>query len=409
MNYNWFEQIKYYASNFGVSDYTLYIPLATIITFIVIFAIHLYFFKDSKNKVTDKLNRSAFYAITITTVTYLIAIFVLKRFTELIANEQCELIILVILLILCSFAIYFIVKGKILFSKTKEQLLIGFPISGRIRNEVLNNQRKQFNRRKFYWLLTLLPFMILFIQPNTKYLYSIVIDNSGSMDEYLTYGVNSFGSALSYSPKGAEYILSYLPICNDTLDCMHKAEKLKSNLTELVKISNPDDLGTLTYSYDNSQNVINTISQDISISGIGSPISEAIWQNYLTAKKTINNFKEKRMIILTDGADNLYYQNNKVISKIGKSILNAKTKDGISPLDFYDKVFFINEGGDPSLYLFADADVEILDGSNQSQYYKSVQSVMSLLSFDLIFVYISLFLVSITLIVILLINPRITN
>ncbi|NDP22171.1 MAG: hypothetical protein GZ091_13985 [Paludibacter sp.] len=409
MNNNWFEQLKYYYSNFGVSEYTYYIPLGTLALFTLIFAIHLRQFKNKEKKVTDNLNRSAFYASTITTVIYLTTVFVLKRFTEIIAIQQCELICLLVLLVLCLITIFLIVNGKGLFSKTKDHLIVGFPISSRIRIEDLNNLRKQFNRRKFYWLLTLLPFLLLLIAPNTKYLYSIVIDNSLSMENNLIWSVNSFSESLSYSPKEAQYILSYFPMCNNEADCIRKAARLKTNLKKISIVNNPDSLGTTTYSFDNSQNVINAIGQDIQISGIGSPISEAIWQNFLTAKKSTTDFKEKRLIILTDGAENLYYQNQKEVQKIGGSILDSKSKDKISPREFYDKIFFVNQGGDPSMYLFGESDSEILDGSDASSYYISVQSVMSLLTFDLIFVYISLCLVLLTFLVIFLINPHVTN
>ena len=339
---------------------------------------------------------------------FLIVVFILKRFTELFAVEKCELIILIILLLLCSFTIFIVVKGKKLFKKDKENLIIGFPLSSSNRNVYLFGLKKIFNRRKIYWLLVLIPFLILLLKPNSKYLYSIVIDNSASMENNLIYGVNSFGAALSYSPKEAQYVLSYLPQCDNEADCLNKAKKLKTTLGEISKVNKPDSLGSRTFAFDRSENVINAINQDIQISGISSPLSEMIWQNFLTAKELPESFKEKRLIILTDGGDNLYFQNEKVIKRLGKSILDSKAKDGKSPRDFFDKIFIINLG-DESLFLIGDSNVDILDGSNSSQYYKSVQTVMSLITFDLIFVYICLSLLILTFIVILFIRPRFTN
>ena len=258
-------------------------------------------------------------------------------------------------------------------------------------------------------MLVLIPFLILLLKPNSKYLYSIVIDNSASMENNLIYGVNSFGAALSYSPKEAQYVLSYLPQCDNQADCLNKAKKLKTNLGEISKVNKPDSLGSLTFVFDRSENVINAINQDIQISGISSPLSEMIWQNSLTTKEIPDNFTEKRLIILTDGGDNLYFQNEKGLKSIGKSILDSKSKDGKSPRDFYDEIFLINQGGDESLFLLGDSNAYVLDGSNSSQYYKSVQTVMSLISFDLIFIYLCLSLLILTFLAIIFISPRITN
>ncbi len=409
LNENWITQLRYYADNFGISNYTFYFPVGTILVFIILFFLHHYFFKIKERTVTDNLIRSAFFGSLFTTMLLLSVVFILKRFTGFFAEEKTELIVLIILLSLCLFTILIVVKGKKLFNKNKENLIIGFPLSSRHRHEVLFSLKKKFNLRKIYWILAITPFIILFLKPSSKYLYSIVVDNSASMENNLAWGVNSFSGALSYSPKEAQYVLSYLPLCNDEADCLNKAKKLKTTLGEISKVNKPDSLGSLTFVFDRSENVINAINQDIQISGISSPLSEMIWQNYLTTREIPEGFSEKRLIILTDGADNLYFPNEKGIPSIGKSILDSKSKDGSSPRDFYDKIFFINQGGDESIFLFGDSDVEILNGSNSSEYYKSVQTVMSLISFDLIFVYLCLSLLILTLIALLFINPRVTN
>lgn len=409
INDNWITQIMYYADNFGVSNYTYYFPIGTLLGFVIFFSFHHYFFKIKERTITDNLNRSAFFASLFTTMLFLSIVFILKRFTEFFAIEKCELIILIILLLLCTFSLFLVVKAKILFNKNKENLIVGFPISSRNRHDVLFALKKLFNLRKFYWLLLFIPFLILFLKPNSKYLYSIVIDNSLSMENNLIYGVNSFGAALKYSPKDAKYVLSYLPQCENQLDCFNKAKNLKTNLTDISKVNFPDSLGSLSFVFDYAENVINSFNQNIQISGISSPLSEMIWQNFITTKDIKENFTEKRLIVLTDGADNLYFQNDKKIPSIGKSILDEKSKDGKSPREFYDKIFFINQGGEESSFLLGDCNSEVLDGSNSSQYYKSVQTVMSLIAFDLVFVYLCLLILILTFIVFLFINPRITN
>lgn len=409
INENWITQLKYYAENFGESNFTYYFPVGAVLSFLLIFTLHQYFSKIKDRTVTESIFRSAYFSILITIGTFLTVVFVLRRFMEFFAEERCELIVLIVLTFLCIFNIIIVIVGNSYFNKKNEHLIILFPISNRIRNEKLFERKKTFKRRKLYWLLVFIPFIFLLIKPNSKYLYSIVIDNSASMDTYLAYGVNSFGSALSYSPKEADYVLSYLPKCDNDSDCINKARKLKPSLEAISKVNMKDSLGSLTYVFNRSEDVVNALNQDIQISGIGSPLSEMIWQNYLNAKLISDNFSEKRLIILTDGGDNLYFPNQKVVNSISKSILDSKTKDGISPRDFYGNIFFINEGGDESLFLLGDSNSDILDGSNSSEYYKSVQTVMSLISFDLIFVYLCFALLLLTFFIILFINPQINN
>ena len=100
LNENWITQLRYYADNFGISNYTYYFPIGAILGFVILFSFHHYFFKVKERTVTDNLIRSAFFGSLITTILLLTVVFILKRFTEFFSLEKCELIILLILLFL---------------------------------------------------------------------------------------------------------------------------------------------------------------------------------------------------------------------------------------------------------------------------------------------------------------------
>lgn len=403
---NLITQIGYYVDNFGVSTYTYYFPMGVLVAFILLFYLHHYFFKIKPETVSGNIFRSAFFSSLLTTVLFLVVVFLLKRFTDFYAVEKCELISLIVLLALCLSTILILLKKQSIFSN---MFIIGIPLSPRKRLEQFKTLKKLFNRQKKYYLFILLPFFILFLTPNSKYHYSIVIDNSGSMDVNLRNAVNSFGSVLSHSPKDALYVLSYLSQCYSENECESKAHQLKTSLEEIFSENNPDNLGTLTFVFNQSEDVVNTINQDIEISGITSPLSEMIWQNFLTSKSVDTEFSKKNLVVITDGADNLYYKNSIISPSIHKSIFDSKPNVGVSPREFYDQITFLNYDGDKDLYLFADSNVEVLDANDSYQYYKSVKEVMSLVTFDIVFVYLSLFLVILVFIMLLFINPRFIN
>jgi hypothetical protein len=149
--------------------------------------------------------------------------------------------------------------------------------------------------------------------------------------------------------------------------------------------------------YNDALSLFNSFAQ-IGIAESGSPVYEGIWQNYLMSRELSrsSNYVSKKMIVITDGEDNLYLLLNRdnlstSHKLLRKDIFQQKGKVGETAYDFYNSISTINYGDYSDDLLFKDCENSInatYDGQNTQSYFDAFRSILPEMFFDIIFLYI---------------------
>ncbi len=247
------------------------------------------------------------------------------------------------------------------------------------------------NRKlKAYVFLALLPFIILLFKPKENYLYSIVFDNSASMENQLIYAKDALKEVVNNLNNNSSFMVSSVPICNTETTCLNLQLKAKKNLNNIVNVGDTGKLLASTNSFNSKEDFFNYInSGGIEITGAGSPIYECIWQNFMESVKLneTNSFSKKKLIILTDGNDNLYAKEAGFITPIN-CISDFNYKNNVLN-EFYTSATFISYGNANALNMFKTCNnIEVLDGFDYSSFKNSFYEQLEDIFFDKQFLWI---------------------
>jgi hypothetical protein len=274
----------------------------------------------------------------------------------------------------------------------------------------------------FLWLWSLLlalPFTVLNIPNTSKHLISIVLDNSGSMNQNLKQCTKALETTLLPTRRYADYVFTTIDYTKNN----KLAQESVNNAIQTIKKKNVqtydeankifvnqywDDfinqetsrkLSTNTVVYNDMQSLFNSFAQ-IGIAESGSPIYEGIWQNYLESRRLAQNatqeYVSKKMIVITDGEDNLYgwlVQNTNATNYklLKKDIFQQTGKIGESADDFYNSICTINYGEYEGDLLFKDCENSIdetYDGTDEQSYFDAFRSILPEMFFDILLLYI---------------------
>jgi hypothetical protein len=149
----------------------------------------------------------------------------------------------------------------------------------------------------------------------------------------------------------------------------------------------------------------------------GSAVYAGIWQNFLRSREISQNvdYASKKIIIITDGADDLYgianYPNYLSTTKLlKKDIFTQKGNIGQTMKDFYNSICFINYGENSDDLMFADCKNsidEIYDGTDENSYFQAFKSILPEMFFDFLLLYIIIGIVALLSLSILIIKQSI--
>jgi len=399
--------IKNYWHNGLDTAWTLYVPLIMLAAFVLLsLFINLIRTKSEKPSIIKALSSVYLAGIFTSTLTLLIAI-LLMQFTTFFGKYFCQMGFMLGFVLVGIATIMSYAKACNL-GKIKDSSALGLSITPA-------EQQTKFQHFKYYslmlwiWSLTLLlPFVVLSIPNKSKHLISIVLDNSGSMDANLKQCTRALETALLPTRKNADYVFTTIDYTqNNTILDNSVEEALKDNKTisqfvmqyfdDFVNQKTHRRLATNTVVYNDALSLFNSFAQ-IGIAESGSPVYEGIWQNYLMSRELSrsSNYVSKKMIVITDGEDNLYLLLNRdnlstSHKLLRKDIFQQKGKVGETAYDFYNSISTINYGDYSDDLLFKDCENSInatYDGQNTQSYFDAFRSILPEMFFDIIFLYI---------------------
>lgn len=352
---------------------------------ILLYLVTLISFKLNKNKYTPLVKRyfAVYHSI-------LFNLFVLVGYSTYFTFFNSEIFKLklqgaIILITISLLSNCFFLFRKI-YKETKENGISLWGVNhGQIQmvQSRVNFQNLVGSIRK-YSFLVFFPFILLLLNPSQKYLYSIVFDNSSSMDQQIEFAKSELSKLVVNLKDNSTFIVSRFPQCKDEMDCNKLIIKSKMNLNDIVKTGDPQTLLPKTSIYENKIDFVDNIQNGIlNISGLGSPIYEAIWQNFTSTIKVNSNqnYTKRKLIVLTDGADNMYSGVKGFISP--SSCITDFGKDNVTIDEFYDeKAILLYNNPEPNNIVNTCSSFEILDGSNSESFKSAFTNQLVDIYFD---------------------------
>lgn len=416
--------LKNYWHNGLETAWTMYVPFIMLIMFFLLsIIINLMRVKSEKTAIIKSLS-SLYLSGVFTTALTLFVVIWLMLFTTFLGKYFCQMGFVIGFLLVGVFTIMTYAKlcrlGKI---KDSNALSL---------SATPTEQQTKFQNFKTYawllwlWSLTLvLPFTILSIPNTSKHLISIVLDNSGSMDENLKQCTRALEIALLPTQKHADYVFTTIDYTKDntildkSVDDAKKDNKTLSQFVsqyfdDFVNQKTSRRLATNTVVYNDALSLFNSFSQ-MGIAKEGSPVYEGIWQNYLMSRELSrgSTYVSKKMIVITDGADNLYGWLNNDISQtapfklLKKDIFQQQGRVGETAGDFFNSICFINYGEYNNDLMFADCSSSIdetYDGTDEQSYFDAFRSILPEMFFDILFLYILIGIAALLTIILLIIK-----
>ena len=281
--------------------------------------------------------------------------------TNFFMNHPWQLSLLLSLLVAMLVPIISLTRLRRYYTKEDIKELVEQPKTKNQLDTAITKARKAFDKNKYYYLLPAIGFLLLLLYLNKgSNLIAFVFDNSDSMTEL------NAKSALSETVDNLE---ENNEITLTTLDgpTYKPKENAKGSIAEIMQAKRSSELhaGNIQ-AFQNPAEAMNAIDQ---IRGIVccSPISESIWKTYLFLKenKPAENYRNKLLIVITDGADNYVSET----LKTGKFFSND---EGFSEYFPSNDVFVIDYSGD-STYPFMQrcdaADFDVYKAENSKQAY----------------------------------------
>lgn len=399
-----FYSLKEYWDLASFNPLTICLIISTIVL-IPLISLVLFIFLKNEKKITFLLYRNLILGNFLILFLLIILEISVINFSNEINSNHLQLPFIIATILVCIFLIFLFYNFKSKFKFNNNQIL-GISIGNIEKNKRSKLFIQDYNYLKKILIIIFIPFLLLLLKPKEKWLVSLIIDNSESMDEKLIYGIQSFNSALTKVEKQADFVLTQFPNGSNAEDCIKIVSKEKNNILNIIKQNKSDSLVSQTIILYGKETLLTYLnSKNINISLTLSPIYEAIWQNFIISTKQAKDiyYYKKKFILISDGQDlNLYKNTN----KLGVDIFKSKL-DNIAPVNFYDQIDFINLGGDENKYLFADCkDYKINDGRNAESYYQALNEILEDLKIDYLFIIIIGIIITITSIIILLIKPK---
>ena len=308
------------------------------------------------------------------------------KFTSFILANNLQSVILVLVLLNVTVAFsYFKSLYKALRNKDINVIAVQFgPIQ--LNSTLLSTKSLLQNIKRTSYLL-LLPLLLLLINPSNKYLYAIIFDNSPSMDVQINMAKEYFDNALPLLKDNSVYVISNFPECVTDEDCEVMQKKYARNMESIVN-SNQSNLVAET-------NILSTqdelrdylLSDKLDISNCGSPIMEAIWQNFHNCIELAgsNQYVKKKLLIFSDAEDNLF--RNDVGFTTPKTCIFDYNKNNLTMTDFFDEISLIKYTSTSTINMTnLCSSINIYEGNDGYSIKQSVEEQIEDVIFDQYFI-----------------------
>ena len=364
--------LKQYIVEANISSNTLYLFLGLVGLLSVFILVYSYVLRYLNTPKVILIFSSVLATITVCLFFVGLTVYLVYGSQPLILKYNLRLTFLIILL--CLFVLLILLFNNFIKAVKKGSLSVYCvqygPISLRNRKASLVRHFKLF---RYYIWITFIPYVLIFLFDKKVNTYSIIFDNSGSMSEQIESAYTTLNEISSGLPEETKIVFTTFPICtNPESDCLDYYRREKLNIDAIVRTNNPQELIPESFTFKNKQDFQIFLSNTtIRPTAVGSPIYEAIWQNYLLTKEINKADVKSKLIIVTDGEDNLHSKDPKVTVP-RKSILDYK-HEGFSMSEYYSVISLVKyEGlGENTILDICDNIVE-LDGYSNVSMKKSI-------------------------------------
>ena len=393
---NFILTLKAYLLNFGSTLWNLWFPLFMLLLCVALafFISFLYHRKkkgpdnnssdEKRMSITKGILNSMYWAGVATLSIATIVVIILQKKTSFFIEEPCQIGVIIGYIIICILSIVSFVKwGKQI--KKREMTMVDVPLSrARLSRKVVFLKKNMAPHLFLGGLLLALPFLLLLLSFNQKGCLSIVVDNSGTMQDNL----QSVSESLTKALDGSEcenFIFTTIDL-NFELDTTRDPNVYFDNI---VKTKVSGELPTNTNYLTSSSDLIAHLNGIIDAGG--SAIYQGIWQNFLTlVEKDQECPANRKLVVITDGLDNLYAFAEKTSTKWdSRDIFDVENADGKTPREMYDGGIFAINYGDESSNMFSDCTFDcIYEGNNKSSYDEAFNDILTETRFDWVLIWI---------------------
>jgi len=345
-------------ANFGVSEFWLF-PLMTVFFIWIFTAVGLKLYKrDHPFRAAFLIDRTWIISSMIVAM-LLIGLICYWWSANYFSSHHLQLSLLFSLIIAMLVPVICLVRLKGYFSGSGLRKMLPQPLTPSQSDKTILLAKKEFNKTKYYFFVPVLGFTMLFSIFNTyKNLITIVFDNSTSMSN--SNAASALSDTFDNLQDNNEIILT-------TVDGLGPdAEGGKLNMTEIMGVNKSAFLKAGVITAYNTPTDAKGGLPALANPSSGSPICESIWKTFLYTgeTKTLSDYKNKILIVITDGEDN-----------IGATLSSGKffyDSDDFSEMYPADKVFIIDfsKGSmNPFMQKFQLAGCDVYNAENNKQDY----------------------------------------
>lgn len=346
-------------AEFNSFEFWIY-PIGTILVIWLLTTIGLKIIPKGKNKFKTVFRIHSFWICSALIIaTAIIALICYWWATNYFSEKPLQLSLLISLFLTLLVPVITLLNLRSFFTTDDIKEITEQPKTPIQFETTITDTKKAFRKKKFCYIVLLIGFLFLLFSLNTgKNLISIVFDNSGSMES--NNSIEALSETFDNLGKNNEIVLT-------TLECLgENSTGGKNTINEILAIKNHSQLqaGNVVYFADpiSAKSGLNQITNQV----FGSPICESIWKSYLYVNSNLinNSYKNKVLIIVTDGDDN-----------VGNSIQTSKFFYDVEEFSNYytpEKTFIIdysNSSTNPFLQKFQDAGCETFIVTNTKQDY----------------------------------------
>ncbi len=334
-------------------------PIVTILVIWLITIIGLKIFSKRKKLKSIFIIHKAWICSSLIVATIIIGLICYWWSINFFSEKPLQLSLLISLFISLIISIISFLSLRRYFTIDNIKEIVQQPKTQNQLEETITYTKKTYRKKKLCYFILLVGFLMLFFVLNKgQNLISIVFDNSGSMES--KNATEALSETFDNLDKNNEIMLTTLEGLNEN------SVGGKSSLNEILAIKKYSNLqaGNVVFFPDpaSAKAGLNQISNQC----WGSPICESIWKSFLFIKETKanDNYKNKLLIIITDGVDN-----------VSNTILNNKFFfDNQDFVEYFpqDKVFIIDYSGgamNPFLQKFQDEGCNSYNVTNDKQDY----------------------------------------
>lgn len=374
-------EMKYYFTRLPDLNYLIFGILSVLM---LTYLMSLIFIKMTHKNETPYLRTKLgiiYSLIVVIFVIFLLGVYHTKFTSLIFANRLQSLIITTIFLLLII--LYWYIKRAYNALKIKGYSITKVKEGPLALTITIRQKRLILISLKRLTFLLLLPILLLFINPTSKYLYSIIFDNSPSMEQQIALAQLYLVKTSDKLKDNSIFIVTSFPKCLNDVEC-EKLNKRFSLDIKSITSKNYKDLVAETQVIEHKSDLVEYLQNgSLTITNSGSPIFEAIWQNFIYSIESIgnNNITKKKLLILSDGEDNLYRAD--LGFKRPNLCLFEQVKGNVSLNDFYDEISLIKYSGNGTENITSScANMNIYEGSDVNSFEKSFSEQLEDIYFD---------------------------